>query len=738
VTLGQYALGIALIAAVVLPLALGARAVRMRLLPGWTGTPATVADAVIALSLATVVAEALGLVGAFARVPIVAGCAAAGAGAWLLARRSGAAHAAPAPPAAGAAGPLVAPPAGRLAIAVALSAIAVVTAEWGTRVAHALDRGMNTIDTLWYHLPVAARFAQEGSITALHFVDSDPVTAFYPAGSTLLHGIGIMAFRTDVLSPLLNLGWLALAFAAAWALGRPRGLGPAAVVAVALVLGSPAFVATQPGGAYNDIAVLALFLAAAALVVNGGADRRPLVIAGLAIGLGIGMKYTMLAPAVALTVGVVALTPRRERLRVATAWLVPVVALGAFWYLRNVFQVGNPLPSLEIGIGPISLPSPASGTPTYTVAQYLTDGDVWRDTFLPGFEKAFGPAWWALIALAAVGLAGSALRGGARVERMLGLVGIAAAIAFVVTPQFLGVEGFPIFFPFNLRYASPSLTLGLVLLALLPPLARRERRPLVLGLLAALLLVTQLDPALWPSDLREERFAEPVRGMAPLAGLAIGALFLAGAGVVLALRRRSVSRRTLAGAVAAVAALALAGGWAIQQAYMRDRYVDLYPAANIYNWARETSDARIATVGLFLQYPLYGEDLSNTVQYVGRHGAHGAFAPIEDCGEWRRTLNDGRYRYVVTAPAGFPDKLNPGEAPEARWTRSDPAATELTRDVRPGFGEAILFRLNGPLDPPGCSGATARRPRRSTALLQAPSRGRARGRASGGAGTAGR
>jgi hypothetical protein len=720
VTLGQYALGILLLAAVIVPLALGARAIRMRLLPGWNGTPAAVADAVIALSLGIAVAELLGLVGAFARIPVVLGCAAAGAGAWLLARRRAPEEAAsprdslkPAMPQRGAGG---ASPQDSLKPAmpqrgaggasprmastgVAIGAIAIVTAEWVTRVAQALDRGMNTIDTLWYHLPVAARFAHEGSITGLHFVDSDPVTAFYPASSTLLHGIGMLAFRSDVASPFLNLAWLALAFAAAWAIGRPRGLGPAAVVAVALVLGSPAFVATQPGGAYNDISVLALFLAAIALIVNGAGDRRALVIAGMAIGLGVGMKYTMLAPAAALTVGIVALAPRGERVRVAVTWLIPVVALGVFWYLRNLIAVGNPLPSLDLPL----LPSPPSGTPTFTVAQYLTDGDVWRDTFLPGLEKAFGPAWWALIGLAAVGLLASLASGRSRVEKMLGLVGIAAAVAFVVTPQFLGIEGNPIFFPFNLRYASPSLALGLVLLALLPPLARPERRPLVLGLLAALLLVTQLDPALWPTDLRDERFAEPVRGMAPLAGIAVAALFLAGAGAVYALRRSTVSRQVLAGALAGVAVLGLAAGWVVQRAYMKDRYVDLYPAANIYNWARETSDARIATVGLFLQYPLYGEDLSNTVQYVGRRGPHGAFSVIDDCAEWRRTLNDGRYRYVVTAPAGFPDKLDPGEAPEARWTRSDPAATELLRDARLGYGEAILFRLDGPLDPAGCS-----------------------------------
>src|SRR5205085_3461046 len=40
-----------------------------------------------------------------------------------------------------------------------------------------------TVDTLWYHLPQAARFVQTGSILHLHYFDNDPVTAFYPSRS---------------------------------------------------------------------------------------------------------------------------------------------------------------------------------------------------------------------------------------------------------------------------------------------------------------------------------------------------------------------------------------------------------------------------------------------------------------------------------------------------------------------------------------------------------------------------
>ncbi len=69
---------------------------------------------------------------------------------------------------------------------------------------------MTNVDTLWYHLPDAARFVQDGSITPLHFFDLETVTAFYPATSELIHGLGILLMGNDVLSPVINFGWLAL------------------------------------------------------------------------------------------------------------------------------------------------------------------------------------------------------------------------------------------------------------------------------------------------------------------------------------------------------------------------------------------------------------------------------------------------------------------------------------------------------------------------------------------------
>ena len=188
---------------------------------------------------------------------------------------------------------------------------------------------MGSIDTLWYHLPTAARFVQDGSITDLHYVDPGAIVVFYPATSPLLHGIGILFFGNDLLSPLINLGFLALALLAGWCFGRPFGVAPVTLTATAVLLATPGFVATQPGGAYNDVVGLALLLASLAVLVNSEHGRNrtgiaALGVAALAAGLALGTKFTFIVPVAALSVGVIAIARRGDRLRHGCVWLFVV------------------------------------------------------------------------------------------------------------------------------------------------------------------------------------------------------------------------------------------------------------------------------------------------------------------------------------------------------------------------------------------------------------------------------
>ena len=132
-------------------------------------------------------------------------------------------------------------------------------------------------DTTWYHMPFSAAIAQEGSTVHLHFTDPLRLAAwFYPARApSSINGAAIVLFKSDWLAPLQNLIWLAIALLAAWCVGRPYKVGPATLVAAAIVLDSGVMIETQPGEARNDIMGLAFLIAFAAFLINGHQRRAP-------------------------------------------------------------------------------------------------------------------------------------------------------------------------------------------------------------------------------------------------------------------------------------------------------------------------------------------------------------------------------------------------------------------------------------------------------------------------------
>ena len=162
------------------------------------------------------------------------------------------------------------------------------------------------------------------------------------------------------------------------------------------------------------------------------------------------------------------------------------------------------------------------------------------------------------------------------------------------------------------------------------------------------------------------------------------------------------ARAWAAGLAWAVTLAVLAAGWWEQNHYLERRYDNLSPAlkiADAVRWARDVRGAKIAISGIrgvFNQYPFYGTDLSNQVQWLGRSGPDGAYERIPTCTEWRQALADGGYTHVVT----MYDPFNPGsltDTKEALWTRQDPAAKQVLRD-----GPVSVFEIDGTPDPAGC------------------------------------
>jgi hypothetical protein len=680
---GRYLLGVAEIALLAGFAWCGASALRARLLPKLWGPPAQLASAVLALALLIWAAELLGAVGLFEAIPYLLGVAVAGLTLCLGLARSRASSAG------GAAG-APRPTTTTSVVALAIAAVAVVHFASGVKLR--LSTGMTGFDSTWYHGPFAAGFFQSGSTFDLHFIAPQFLAWFYPANGEIFHAAGMLAFGRDLLSPMLNLGWFVGCLMATWCIGRPYRVAPWSLALGAVALSVPAL-ADQAGEARNDIVGIFFLLAAVGVALNawaaredgeGGLSTGALVVVGLAAGLAAGTKLNFLLPAAVLVLGLVVVAPRGARRRALASSGLAALAGGGYWYLRNLVHSGNPLPWIH-HLGPISLPAPEQGLggrEAHSVLGYLTDGGVWSNWFLPGLHQGLWLVWPLLGAAALAGLLLGLVRGahprrgslattgvakeprspGGRVDPILplaGLAGLATALAWLVAPTSAsGPDGIPRGFESGLRYLAPALVLGL---ALLPA------TPLLRGRLARLGRVrSSFEPHSGTNLNRAGWGGAPARSAAVVLALAL--------------------------------MVAIAIGYPVQRHYLESRYSDptfTTPGLNAaFAWSRTISDARIATTST-RQYPLFGTDLSNRVDFIGIERPHGGFEAPTTCRTWREQLNKGHYDYVIATR----DRIEPGKPPypaQASWTEG-PGAKPILRKP-----PTVVFQLGGRLDPSAC------------------------------------
>jgi len=413
------------------------------------------------------------------------------------------------------------------------------------------------------------------------------------------------------------------------------------------------------------------------------------------------------------------------RWRATLVWVASSLVTGGFWFARNLVNAGNPLPWIDKG----PLPGPEQADinirEPHNVADYLLppDGDVIRHKLVPGLHDSFGDLWPLVLVVVIGGFLLAMFRGRTPMIRMLGVVALLSGIAYLFTPlTAAGPEGDPTAFTTNLRYASPSIGLGALLLGIDAGLLRPRIQGWLLGALTVLLLVQAVP--IW--DLGEEWERDFALGAVGLA------LFLIVVPVGLALAgQRGASATGLLGGSALALAAAVAIGWPNSDDYVKDRYqastaprdfpTGIKAALAWFNRA-DPHDSRIAVVGGrpgFKQYVFYGDDLSNHVQYVAHHGPRGAFLPIAskaaqegedarapaECREWINHLNAGDYDYVVVGPDQRTQSVSPIEA---TWTAAAGGTKIEERD------DVFVFRLGSDLDPASCSAPQPKPPTATT------------------------
>ena len=633
--------------------------VRRMLLPSWSGASARLAEIVVALAVLIECAQLLGALGAFSRWPLLLSYVATAVLAGLTYRRVTSRRVGARPPVSFA---VPRPPSPeRAAVVAGVLTVGLALIPWVRGTLNALRGGMREWDTLQYHMPAAARFVQDGSVTRLHYFGNAPVS-FYPMNSELVHAIGILMFQRDILSPVLNLAWLGVALLAGWCIGEPRGVAPATMASTAVAASLPVIVGSQAGSAKNDIVGLALLMAAVALVVRSQGSRAALVLAALAAGLAAGTRLNLWAPVIALAVVAVVAGPRCRRVQHAALWIAAIAAGSSLWYVRNLAEVGNPLPWFGSRIGLPTTTAPRD-CGTTSLAHYATNPGFLKNHVVPQVAVALGPRWWLVAFLAVVGVVGALVACRAPVCRGLALIALTSAVAYVFTPATAGGENAACF-AYNTRFAAPAFVLGLVLVPVVFASTRSGRIAAAAATAVALLVI-------------ESGYARTFAGFvtvskSPTALAATAVLTAAVAAVAFSAWRlapRSVAFATLAVLVFA----GVTGGWWVQRAYLRDRYSQARlpePIEGAYGVLSQEHHARVAVSGFFENYPFYGADVSNRVDIPARRkGAR--FVPYTNCRTWLEALEKGHYDYVVTAAAGG------REAPAAVWTSRRPDARVL-------------------------------------------------------------
>jgi hypothetical protein len=695
---GSYLLGAAQLAVLAAGFGLAAHWLRARLLPGWRGAPARLVEVVVAVALLTVVAELLGTFGLlYAGALLVAAVLVALAARYVPIARGGGQTAR--------GGEL-----GLLAALVAVVVVAIVAFDWAVTTKHALDTGIFNFDSLWYHMPFSATIFQSHSTTGMDRVETVFVNWFYPQNSELLHAVGMLMTGRDTLSLFINFGWLAVAFLAAYCVGRPYGRGIPAVLAAAILAGCHTLVVREPGAAKNDLMAAALLLAGIAILIeawnaqpaeDGELRTRvlyglPLAAAGLAVGLAVGTRLTVFAPAAALTVVVIVLAPTGRRWKAAGWWFAGGLIGGGYWYLRNLIVAGNPIPEAT-SLGPISLPHPErlqEGRPGFSISHYLTDTGVWRHYFEPGVHGAFG-ALWPLVLVGAVAACLLAIFAGRdKLIRWLGGAALFALVAYLFTPLgAAGAEGEPVGFAINIRYVIPALLAALVLLPLPRFLDPPKRQWGLVVVLALVYLIT-------------DRPDHALHDKARIFALAFVIVFVFVPTLIWLARRDGLPGKAVAGSLAALAVAAIALGYPVERHYLNHRFANVSAETSIpgmgldkaYAWSRGVRDSRIGLAGTtagFAGYGFYGPDISNHVVYLGEQGPHGAYDALPTCEAFRAAVNDAELDYLVTSPfLNFIHSSKPIASPEARWLRGSGGVKPLFRE-----GEVTVWEVTGPLKP---------------------------------------
>lgn len=319
-------------------------------------------------------------------------------------------------------------------------------------------------DTTRYHAPVAAFAVHTHQLWRLAPVSPGAFENAYPSNFEFLAAWLMLPTGRDEVAYLVNVAAAGLCVLGTAVVARELGgRAWAGALLSTAVLASPIVLFTQIDSLMNDAGAAGALMAALAFVLHWRREPRRGVwaaLAGVALGLAVGTKYTALLPSLGVVIFAVLVVRGCSRRAVAVL-AASTAALTMLWFVRAAAATGNPLFPLDLQVGGRTVltgadsPRTAFDTnlATHLVQRHWTPMRTWARQALDGY----GPA----LLIVVTGVIGGLARPGRRLVFLVAGLAAATGVAYLVTPYTGGgPDGVTFLIASQLRYALPTALFG--------------------------------------------------------------------------------------------------------------------------------------------------------------------------------------------------------------------------------------------------------------------------------------
>jgi len=208
-------------------------------------------------------------------------------------------------------------------------------------------------DSLNYHFTFAVEWLKSGNLNTPIVIFDDISPTYYPLNGSLFYLWLIFPFKSVFLADLGQLPFFGLAVISVYGIARKFRLSKAySFYAGLLFMLIPNFF-KQLQIAYVDVMVGALFLVCVnyMFLLKDDFGWKNVLIYSLSLGLLIGTKTTALPFSVLLIIPFIGMCLKNyKRAYLGLLFLVCLICLGGFSYIRNFIETGNPLYPLDFNL----------------------------------------------------------------------------------------------------------------------------------------------------------------------------------------------------------------------------------------------------------------------------------------------------------------------------------------------------------------------------------------------------